>query len=155
MRQEEFQNILPMYIGQEMLVVKQDDDLTRWNVHKGDVGKLSFVNIGAIVVHANDDSENWNLGLEFDGTYIADWFDTSDFKLLLRPISDMTEEEKKYYDSKMATVFSIEPFKDQVMTEAHLTRYLTQRGIDVFGLIESGYAFDKTKPENYDKGPEE
>lgn len=70
------------------------------------------------------------------------------FKLFLRPISDMTEEEEAYYDSKKITLFSIEPFKDQVMTEAHLTLYLSQRGIDLFGLIEEGYAIDKTKLEN-------
>ncbi len=57
--------------------------------------------------------------------------DAEKFKPILRPLSDMSEEEKRLYDSK-----------DQ---SAEGLRYLLTIHVDLFGLIEANLAIDKTK----------
>lgn len=106
----------------------------------------SYLGQQALITNYNGESVRVN----FCSSDLNDYYTgrIAELKLMLRPVSDMTPEEKKYYDSKMATVFSVDPFKDQVMTESHLTIYLCARGIDLFGLIETGYAIDKTITEH-------
>lgn len=57
-------------------------------------------------------------------------------KLLLRPLSDMTEEEKKEYGKGKSFI------NVQYLSPADFM-YLLLRHFDVFGLIESGLAIDK------------
>jgi hypothetical protein len=52
-------------------------------------------------------------------------------KLILRPLSNMTEEEMK----------ESEPF---MFDSFELTRYLLSKHFDLFGLIDAGLAIDKT-----------
>ena len=66
------------------------------------------------------------------------------FKPLLRPLLDMTKEERDY-------VFSFEKgydelkFIESLSVDAKITSYLLSKGFDLFGLIESGEAIDLTK----------
>lgn len=70
-----------------------------------------------------------------------------DSKLILRPLSDMTEEEKSesmriYYTDKIELL--------AIMDVAHfeLCRYLLKQGLDLFNLIPAGLAIDKTSLKN-------
>lgn len=66
----------------------------------------------------------------------------SDIKLVLRPLSDMTDEEKNEFE-----VFSFEVMKEdlnQVERNALKTKWYLEKHFDLFGLIEAGLAIDKT-----------
>ena len=66
-----------------------------------------------------------------------------DVKLILRPLSDMTEEEYIEWhtivvgDARDATRYFIE-------TDGEKTRYLLSKQFDLFNLIPEGLAIDKT-----------
>lgn len=75
-----------------------------------------------------------------------DW-DYTDIKLLLRPLSDMTEEEseeqrKFLFEQNYRTDDFIEtlPFHN-----AQEMKWNLSNGFDIFNLIEVGLAIDKTK----------
>lgn len=63
-------------------------------------------------------------------------------KLLLRPLSDMTEEEKEWQQNQSKKSSGFFPSYTEI---AELTKYLLSREFDLFHLIESGLALDKTK----------
>lgn len=70
--------------------------------------------------------------------YLGDW---SGVKLILRPFSDMTEEEA--VESGLGTIArDLEMFNRPWSPKQFL--YLLSRGFDLFGLIESKQAIDKT-----------
>lgn len=72
--------------------------------------------------------------------------DYHEVKLILRPLSDMTEEEAKEHDLLTDLCYSAaNKFWDRARTEAAVTSYLLKQGFDLFGLIEEGIAIDKTK----------
>jgi len=72
-------------------------------------------------------------------------------KLLLRPLSDMTEEEKKEISFDAYKVMRKEQNPTANGTEravtwaAKQTAYLLKQGFDLFNLIPEGLAIDKTK----------
>lgn len=76
------------------------------------------------------------------------------WKPILRPLSDMTEEEgleifelyadKPYLASIASHESLIEWLGGRVGSPAHW-RYLLSRGFDLFGWIDAGLAIDKTK----------
>lgn len=66
------------------------------------------------------------------------------FKPILRPLTDITQEECDIYNSKSNTLYSLADLKNQIIQEASTTQYLLSRGFDLFGLIEEGLAIDKT-----------
>jgi hypothetical protein len=59
------------------------------------------------------------------------------FTLILRPLSDMTDEER-------AEAFTIKGKNAFVEFEAETTKFLLSKHFDLFGLIEAGLAIDKT-----------
>lgn len=69
-------------------------------------------------------------------------------KLLLRPLSDMTEEEFDYMFFKQPGYVSIE---SKVVADKrfdispHQVAFLLSKGFDLFGLIDARLAIDKTK----------
>jgi hypothetical protein len=75
------------------------------------------------------------------------WVENCDFKIELRKLSSMTEEEHEAYEihymgldrQREEDHHSICPAE----IEAELTRYLLSRGFDLFGLIEEGLAIEK------------
>lgn len=68
-----------------------------------------------------------------------------DVKPILRPLSDMTEEERVEYDRLQVVCYSVNLFYDQVKTDATLTNFLLSKHFDLFDLIPAGLAIDKTK----------
>lgn len=72
----------------------------------------------------------------------SDWDIDDDFKLLLRPLSSMTEEERDHYHSLVAVR---ERTMDEIIVkEAVGVQYLLSKHFDLFGLIEKGEAIDST-----------
>lgn len=63
-------------------------------------------------------------------------------KLLLRPLSDITEEEKKEIEAMEQNNTS---YPTMAYALAPHFVYLLSRGFDIFGLIDAGLALDKTK----------
>jgi hypothetical protein len=74
---------------------------------------------------------------------------------LLRPLSDMTEEEfkERFYDSMREDLFddTLQMQHEEAKRWAHDAchypedlRWLLSKGFDLFGLIAAGFALDKT-----------
>lgn len=91
-------------------------------------------------------------GTDINGVHI--WWKSKDCKLLLRPLSDMTEDEG-FALSDIMGFFTPDNFISAIKSGSkyvmdfrlsfELTQYLLKQGFDLFGLIESGLAIDKTK----------
>jgi len=66
-----------------------------------------------------------------------------DVKPILRPLSDMTEEERRQWlDFRLNS--RIEPERSFQLSEAMRTKFLLSKYFDLFGLIEAGLAIDAT-----------
>jgi hypothetical protein len=61
---------------------------------------------------------------------------------ILRPLSDMTEEER---DERSEFIDRIEKPGNSIEVDAKLTKFLIGKQFDVFRWIEKGLAIDKTK----------
>lgn len=95
-----------------------------------------------------------SVGVRYDGSEEIIYPFTADIKPILRPLSDMTEEE-----ARQLCPNGEEPFlkylseKDEWYTNrihfytaySECYRFLLSRGFDLFGLIDSGLAIDATK----------
>lgn len=69
-------------------------------------------------------------------------FTVDAIKPILRPLSEMTAEERKTWANvRFPDNTRLEP----IQWEAESVRYLLSRQFDLFGLIEAGLAIDKTK----------
>jgi hypothetical protein len=63
-------------------------------------------------------------------------------KPILRPLSDMTEEE--FYYVEQHKIYQGEIVQTFPLGAAELTKFLLSKHFDLFGLIEAGLAVDKT-----------
>lgn len=63
-----------------------------------------------------------------------------EIKLVLRPLSDMTEEENTHVQAIVDRMGAVHDAANM----AEITAYLTSKHFDLFGLIESGLAVEKT-----------
>ena len=80
------------------------------------------------------------IGLDEDWAYSANRkMYKPDIKPILRPLSDMKENERQTYHSLNTTRDN----KEQC--EANCTVWLCQNGFDLFKLIDTGFAIDATK----------
>jgi hypothetical protein len=67
-------------------------------------------------------------------------------KPILRPLSDMTEDECDEYNRLSETCYSVaNKLWDQIRQESSITKFLLSKYFDLFSLIEAGLAIDKTK----------
>jgi len=67
----------------------------------------------------------------------------SNFKLILRPLSSMTNEEDKECHNIMLGEFEEKVQKQSIVHyEAEKIKYLLSKGFDLFGLIEGGQAIN-------------
>lgn len=72
-------------------------------------------------------------------------------RLSLRPLSDMTEDEKRKWRSLMHKQYSGGAGHTGYLENPESFRYLLSKGFDLFGLIEAGLAIDKTTIEHEKK----
>lgn len=118
------------YIGQDCMVGE----------YKGKILSVGSYEMGekCIVSGTNQDEDSG-----FFGEYEENDADHSDIKPILRPMSDMTKEEKDYGNG--VTLGHTTNPERQRMAEASRTHWLLKQGFDLFGLIEAGLAVDKNK----------
>lgn len=73
------------------------------------------------------------------------WLAENDYKIILRPLSDMNKDEEHEYEATKKVIKASPVHQIGVVVNTHeSTRYLLSKHFDLFGLIESGLAIDKT-----------
>ena len=115
-----------LYFGQPVKVYFEDDYGKFTIERKGTLSWSQEHDDCYYVLYETDQNDDFE-GCDFD------------WKLILRPLSDMTEEEKNEYlliGTDSSTRFE---------HNARRTQYLLSKGFDLFGLIDAGLAIDKTK----------
>ena len=138
---KDIKDYLHLYLGCEFETPKGSMKLCQWKA------------VGQVQAHR-----------EIDFTF--HWFDASEVKPILRPLSDMTDEEKigltsifgwyhNFSDDvgrcdQIESLFANNGFWNKVTnisgaTWAKVTTILLKQGFDIFGLIEEELAIDKTK----------
>jgi hypothetical protein len=133
----ELKDVLHFYLGCEAIMSTDD-----WHVPEGDqlVRITGIMDNGQYIAYARKGSF---------GNY-----ESKNFKPLLRPLSSMTEEEKKEvlrisdkYSGKNLIPIYVNHILNFFFHSANpeIIRYLFLRRFDLFGLIESGAAIDKTQ----------
>jgi hypothetical protein len=76
--------------------------------------------------------------------YIEEFNIAHEVKPILRPLSDMTAEEEKYFESFVVDSEAI-TMNDNLKDMAVITKMLIEKRFDVFGWVEKGLAIDSTK----------
>ena len=121
---------LPYYIGQELFYFSEDGENN---------GKMLFDRYRS--GYKDFDAEI----MTRKGTFSVTEFIASRWKLALRPLSDMTEEEKAEMMNQKHKYDTGNKFSHQITDAAYRIEWAIKKGFDVFGLIEAGLAVDKTK----------
>lgn len=119
---KDIKDYLHLYLGCECMT----EDGRRGRFSGFDVVEKNY-SIVMITVRFSDDP------LDHDWTVLNDNEECDRIKLILRPLSDMTEDEKTE-EYKIGLDPGIE----------EQFRWLLSKGFDLFGLIEAGLAIDKT-----------
>lgn len=123
MNTKKIEDYLHLYVGCEVLVKKPDQELVF------ELVGLSFDSFNRVgnserAALIRNSTGIWPMKLKW-------------FKLLLRPLSSMTDGHHKA--AKAIT------HQDAWVRDAERTRFLLSEGYDLFGLIEEGLAIDSTQ----------
>lgn len=90
----------------------------------------------------------YNGQIENNSALLLDKHSNGNWKLILRPLLDMSEEEHEAYDTHYMALEHLREEDHHLLCDAEIqaemTRWLISLGIDMFGLIEAGLAIDKT-----------
>jgi hypothetical protein len=78
---------------------------------------------------------------------LAVWWNWKDITPILRPLSDMTEEEYNTWENGIGGKLRTGTH-DLIEEDALKTHYLLSKHFDLFGLIEAGLAIDATTINN-------
>lgn len=119
---KELKNYIHLYLGADV-IIKHATGIE-------ETGKL--VGVTASEVEPWETLAIINLGT-FQEFYVEE------VKLVLRPLSDMTEEEKKEYNHRK----QLKGYMPEV--HADNTLWLLSKSFDLFGLIHAGLAVSKTE----------
>jgi len=125
------QDYLHLYLGCDVMVesLALSNDNTPGNSQIKGPFKLVAVGIMEQTVH-----------VKLDGYTVT----ASDIiKPILRPLSDITEEEAT--ECGWMGLFTLEHFAEKKLYKPTSFHYLLKRGFDLLELIEAGLAIDKTK----------
>lgn len=77
--------------------------------------------------------------------YFIETTTQAEIKPILRPLSDMTNDEWNEMGRKLRTGANIRTARDLWKMNAEETVYLLSKHFDLFGLIDAGLAIDSTK----------
>lgn len=128
--EKKIEDYIHLYLGCEVLT------------HKNKIHHLTDVcSIGG-------DFQKYHTIGKFD-SFPTDW--NIDNKLVLRPLSDIKEEEDQEINAEFGSRYLVENLKEgkyyaiDIHQQFDVTKRLLRMGFDLFGLIESGLAIDKTK----------
>lgn len=123
MEREQFKQILPMYVGSECKYSKAICKLIA--VHPFNTFNHCIIDVNVKDGKHPDFQTNVNI---------------DEIKLILRPLESMTEEEDTdYYE--LTETLNVPRLQERFTRNQFL--WLIQKGFDIFGLIESGYAIKK------------
>lgn len=120
--EKKLEDYLPFYLGCEVQLTKVDEQLTVCmdsQLFGKKVGDVTLMGLNLLMCYRDK---------------------IIDFKLLLRPLSDMTDSE--------LTEFNRLRISFEIGLSPEGFRYLLSKHFDLFGLIEAGLAIDKTKTIN-------
>lgn len=130
---KEIKDYLHLYLGCECLA--NDEQFKLYGVEVTDTGTLAYD------------------GTMIDGIHQCWWIENCDFKLILRPLSDMTEEEGKFivdnYSFRSVSMphnkkgFGIEIAK-RLSEQMAVAQYLLSKHFDLFNLHEQGLCLYKS-----------
>lgn len=99
---------------------------------------LAIVDDRSYMVHGFTQSEDmFQVDIDEQDT---DWWNTENFKPVLKSLSDWSDEEEKEYN-KIYDEHSPTFCGDQYLATKQVT-WMLIKGFDLFGLIESGQAVD-------------
>lgn len=135
--EKKIEEYLPLYIGQQCEVYSCGNQF---------FGTLTGFYLDRWSGQNEDRLPTAQLKLEH-GTFYC--YRMDEIRLVLRPLSSMTEEEKSHIEDIHGSVFG-GAFKGHgkgfamLALEAESTRYLLSKGFDLFKLIEAGLAIDAT-----------
>ncbi len=121
---KKIEDYLPYYIGQEV---------------KGNEGTMTYT-LSSVNV-------KW-VGCMFQDKYGHVMWLHDGWKLVLRPLSDMTKEEREIFGWQEDWIFEDKSDPNQPLKTTFLVWEfidLLKMGFDLFGLIPTGLAVDKTK----------
>lgn len=91
---EQKARVFSQYIGHQVITAKESEPNDEGEtIPIGATGRLTLINIGNLDIRCSDDSENWHLGVDFPSCSYADWISNGLFKLFLRPLSAITDED--------------------------------------------------------------
>ncbi len=126
--EKEIEDYLHLYIGSEVFVKTHDREFVATLMG---VSEDSFNLVGNM-------QKAFLIKNKFDiiFPYKSNWF-----RLLLRPLSDLTQDERNIYES----IQKDNGGELSISGKAFGTKYLISIGADVFRLIEAGLSIDKTK----------
>lgn len=146
---KKIEQYLHLYLGCEVQLIKSlEDGYFEDNTdvpEVGSVGILSLQNNGGFNIYGGSGAEEWSYGVCFkDNSNITFW-DAKDFKPILRPLSDKTQEEHDYVHALL---------KDRIINNlgngdllvtgfAEITAYLLSKHFDLFGLHEASLCLYK------------
>ncbi len=121
---------LPLYVGCKGLVRIDMGNRAVWTEHK-------FLDYTLVGVDVQDELK---VLLKAESSGVPMWYvwRAEDFRLCLRPLSDMAEEESN---------MDLPEFKSQSERSAYVTSALLELRFDLFQLIDNGAAIDSTKLE--------
>jgi hypothetical protein len=115
---------------------------------------VAHLYLGCDVLVKHYHSNDWGGPTRFTPHLFAESFNSGRFtyqpelfKPLLRPLSDMTEEERVWFKDEVLPLgkkHDMAYFQD-IRDAANIINRLRNKGFDCDGLIESGEAIDKTK----------
>ena len=103
-----------------------------------------------LAVYPNKDIALILTGVNMDGVYITSKVKIDTIKPFIRPLSSMTEEEKKEFNEQM---YNAKPYSDGKSYNVYEVigldiNYLNAHHLDYFGLIEKGCAIRVTEDNN-------
>lgn len=120
-------NVFHLYLGGEVMFVGAD----RVFIKNGDVRRFNIIDLNRM------------------------WNDLSDYKLVLRRLTDMNEKELSIASNLSGTTsFALGKLKEgesAIFKEAEHITYLLKQGFDLFGFIDRGLAVDKKELNNKKK----
>jgi len=142
--QKKIENYIHHYLGCE--VIRKDEI---WQLKSVEIGLNT--NIIGKIRRKQEDRQTWDLeNFEFRNGEIP-------IKPILRPLSDMTEDEFKvvckivnWNEDEYDVKWFIAEYQDVFIRigfihSFELTKYLLEQSFDLFGLIKDGLAIDRSK----------
>lgn len=134
---KKIEDYIHLYIGCDVMVT-----------HNADITPKKAKLIGAYIDEWKNGQYHPTVQVDFGRPTQRLYYLLSQVKLLLRPLSSMTEEEERHMISTQDDV-KLDGYPEILLKadSGETFRWMLSKGFDLFDLIESGLALDSTKIE--------